>query len=498
MAPKSPAAFLYNFLGRAAQDPRNYRFLQEAAGDVLSRVIPKGVNWGGLPGQFLNTLDDISRMAPGAAKEAARTNAKTTLTRAAVSPPSPSSVRIGPGGLPSAPPIGTPVVRPPVTARAPSTPLPGGGPFNIDYALRRATGFNGSPAQIAEKLGIPLTKPKPTSFSMPMEGMLGPSSPLGQITAKTSMFARAPQSALQTGVGQVGGLLRNLQGRIPTALNPFATQNPTTLLGRTGKFFNPLNPGGPFNLVNTLNPVPGISVGTRLASSLGLTGAAGLGTSVAGGLAGYGALEMLFPQGTADGTLEGKDAYRNNYMPFGGDPSLRDAQGRIWAGKDYGFQSPESFNKLFSGAQQTTAGGASPPPPTLPPSVDPGSQAGQLITPPTLPPAAPAAPGGPTVLSNGAGVPAQRQNVKERQLSQDVLNAAQQYAAPAGIPLSSFYAGQQQLGRSMEQGGELQRRLKELGGAAGMSDQALMAWAQKNPGLAYRELLKLQNRTPQM
>lgn len=495
MAPKSPAGFLYNFLGRAVQDPTNYRFLQQAAGDVLSRAIPKNVNWGGLPSQFLNTLDDITRMAPGAAKEAARTKAKTTLTRAAVSPPSPSSVRIGPGGLPSAPPIGTPVVRPPVTSRAPSTSLPGGGPFSIDNALRRATGFTGSPAQLAEKLGIPLTKPKPTSFSMPVESLLGPSSPLGQITAKTSMFARAPQNALQTGVGQVGGLLRNLQGRIPTALNPFATQNPTTLLGRTGKFFNPLNPA---NAIDFVNPMPGVGLGARLSAGLGLTGIGGTAVTVGGGLAAAGAFDMLFPQGAADGTLQGKNAYLNNYMSTGGDPSLRDAQGRIWAGKDYGFQSPESFNKLFGGSQQTTTGGAPPPDPTLPPFVDTGSQAGQLTAPPTRPPAAPAAPGEPVVLSNGAGVPAQRQNVKERQLSQDVLNAAQQYAPPAGVPLSSFYAGQQQLGRSMEQTGELQRRLKELGGAAGMSDQALMAWAQKNPGLAYRELLKLQNRNPQM
>ncbi len=467
MAPKSPAGFLYNFLGRAVQDPTNYRFLQQAAGDVLSRAIPKNVNWGGLPSQFLNTLDDITRMAPGAAKEAARTKAKTTLTRAAVSPPPPSSVRIGPGGLPSAPPIGTPVVRPPVTSRAPSTSLPGGGPFNIDYALRRATGFTGSPQQLIDKL-------TPPSFG----------AQLGQFQRQLGQSA---QGLVDTG----RGLLRNL----PTPINPFATRTPTTVPGKVGKFFNPLNPA---NAIDFVNPMPGVGLGARLSAGLGLTGIGGTAVTVGGGLAGAGAFDMLFPQGTADATLKGKDAYLNNYMPAGGDSSLRDAQGRIWAGKDYGFQSPESFNKLFGGAQQTIPGGTPPPAPTLPPFVDPGSQAGQLTAPPTRPPAAPAAPGAPVVLSNGAGVPAQRQNVKERQLSQDVLNAAQQYAAPAGVPLSSFYAGQQQLGRSMEQGGELQRRLKELGGSAGMSDKALMDWAKQNPGLAYRELLKLQNRNQQI
>jgi hypothetical protein len=461
MAPKSPAGFLYNFIGRAVQDPTNYRFLQEAAGNVLSRAIPQNVNWGGLPGQFLNTLSDISKMAPGPAKEAARTKAKTTLTRAAVSPPTRPVGQVGAGGLLRAPAVGTPVVRPPVTVGAPSTSLPGGGPFNIDYALRRATGFTGSPAQIAQRLGIPLDKLKtviPSSpFSMPLEGMIGPSSPLGQITARTSMFAEAPKNALQTSIGQVGGLLRNIQGRIPTAVNPLATRTPKTFLGKAGKFVNPLNPA---NLVDLINPTPGITLGARLSSGLGLTGVAGGATTLAGGLAGYGAFEALFPQSVADGTLDAA-IERGDFKP----PVVR--------------QDVRGFT------DQDTTGALAPPPPTLtPPQVDTGSQAGRFT-----PPGVPLAPG---AVSNGAGVPAQRQNVQQRQLSQEVLNAAQQYAAPAGVPLSSFYAGQQQLGRRMEQGGELQRQLRDLGGAAGMTDEALMAWVKANPGLAYRELLKLQ------
>jgi hypothetical protein len=46
----------------------------------------------------------------------------------------------------------------------------------------------------------------------------------------------------------------------------------------------------------------------------------------------------------------------------------------------------------------------------------------------------------------------------------------------------------------MEQTGELQRQLKDLGGATGMTPEALMQWAQANPGLAYRELKRLQQR----
>jgi hypothetical protein len=68
------------------------------------------------------------------------------------------------------------------------------------------------------------------------------------------------------------------------------------------------------------------------------------------------------------------------------------------------------------------------------------------------------------------------------------------YEAPRNVPLSQFYGAQQKLGRELEQTGELQRRLRESGGASGMTDEALMAWAQKNPGLAYRELVNRESR----
>jgi hypothetical protein len=98
-------------------------------------------------------------------------------------------------------------------------------------------------------------------------------------------------------------------------------------------------------------------------------------------------------------------------------------------------------------------------------------------------------------VSTGAGVPAQRQNVQERALSQEVLNAAQQYAAPTSVPLSSFYEGQQQLGRSMLKDQVLQRQLQDLGGASGMTPEALNQWATENPGVAYQLLQKLKRRS---
>ena len=133
------------------------------------------------------------------------------------------------------------------------------------------------------------------------------------------------------------------------------------------------------------------------------------------------------------------------------------------------------------------AGGTPPPAPVLPPPpevVD--RRAGRQI-----PPAAPVVPG---TTSNGAGVPAQRQNVQQRALSQEVLNAAQQYAAPTSVPLPSFYEGQQQLGRSLLKGGVMQQQLQDLGGAKGMTTEALNQWAQANPGLAYSLLEKMKRR----
>lgn len=158
------------------------------------------------------------------------------------------------------------------------------------------------------------------------------------------------------------------------------------------------------------------------------------------------------------------------------------------------------------GTPPPAPGGGSPPPPapTLPPppgQSSAGAQAGQQTPITSDVPVGGSFAGGPTYrgagVSTGAGVPALRQNVQNRALTQEVLNAAQQYSAPAGVSLPSFYAGQQQLGRSMEQTGELQRQLKELGGATGMTPEALMKWAQANPGIAYRELQRLQRRNVQ-
>lgn len=162
--------------------------------------------------------------------------------------------------------------------------------------------------------------------------------------------------------------------------------------------------------------------------------------------------------------------------PVGTLATLNDKQVE-WRGKDLGWQ-------------RTYAEGANAPPPApdLNTGLFAGPQAGQLT------PSLPRLPGT-GALSNGAGVPAQRQNVLNRSLSQEVLNAAQQYAAPTNVPLSAFYEGQQQLGRSMMQQGNLVSELQRLGAAPGMAPENLKAWAQANPDLAYREFLRLKGKT---
>lgn len=134
-----------------AVDPTNYRFLQRATEDVLSRAIPQGVNFGALPTQFLDTLTNISKMSPGAAKEAARTQAKTTLTRAAkAQAPAPRPFGQGPTGLLRAPSIGNVPARP-TTTLAPRTNI-SGSPLATDYALSRQTGMTQALGQ-ARKAG---------------------------------------------------------------------------------------------------------------------------------------------------------------------------------------------------------------------------------------------------------------------------------------------------------------------------------------------------------
>jgi len=294
-------------------------------------------------------------------------------------------------------------------------------------------------------------------------------------------------------IGQVGGLLRSLSrnpgitairkgiDQIPTAINPLKSSKPTTLLGKTGQFFNPLN------RTNFAGYLADPIINTFVPESMRDT--ARVASFVPGGipakLISAGLYDtFLNPRnagvGVAAGTLEA-----NLPEVYARQQALRNGQGESQqrpvgslsqlGGKEVAWQGPDL------GWQRTYSEGVSPPSPApgLLQDLSSGRQAGQV---------------GSSVISNGAGVPAQRSNVINRALSQEVLNAAQQFNAPANVSLSSFYEGQQQLGRSMMQNGTLVSQLQELGGAPGMTPENLKNWAEKNPALAYREIQKLKGR----
>ena len=280
-------------------------------------------------------------------------------------------------------------------------------------------------------------------------------------------FSRSPGiNAIRKGLDQ-----------IPTAINPLKSGNPTTLLGKTGQFFNPLSRA---NFAGYLaEPV----INTFVPESMRDT--ARVAAYTPGGLP----VKMLSaglydtflnPRnagvGLATGTLQDND------------PAAYTRQQALQNGQGQAQQRPLGTLSKLGGYevewrgpglewQRTYSEGANAPPPAPGSlqSLSSGRQAGQV---------------GSNVISNGAGVPAQRSDVINRALSQEILNAAQQFNAPANISLPSYYEGQQQLGRSMMQNGTLVSQLQELGGAPGMTPENLKTWAEKNPALAYRELLK--------
>ena len=283
---------------------------------------------------------------------------------------------------------------------------------------------------------------------------------------------------VRSGMDTSRGILRKLQGIGPTALNPLATRTPTTLLGKTGQFFNPLS------RANAGSIAAGLVIDNFLPESIRDTASVGLFTPgplpvkvLSAGL--YDT--FLNPRnagvGLGDGTLEA-----NAPEVYARQQALINSQGQLQ-------QRPVGSLSILNGNevawrgpdlrwQRTYSEGVNPPPPAPGSLQSPssGRQAGQV---------------GSSVISNGAGVPAQRSDVINRALSQEILNAAQQFNAPTNIPLPAYYEGQQQLGRSMMQKGNLVSELQALGAGTGMTPENFQQWVKANPGLAYREMLRL-------
>lgn len=203
-------------------------------------------------------------------------------------------------------------------------------------------------------------QPRPVSGKYPFND------PLNLLQEKGRYLQRQVQQGVQGG-------LQGLEGALPTALNPFATRVPGTVLGKIGKTLNPLNP------INLRNSVAGAAVNLL---PIGAKNQATLqGAITFGGLTPLGVVgaiaanDMYNPLGLTDSQETRNIANsRNNWRQSqAGDPNIKNGYGEIWAGKNYGFQSPESFNKLFGANLPTTPGSntlnssSAPPAPTLPP-----------------------------------------------------------------------------------------------------------------------------------
>lgn len=224
--------------------------------------------------------------------------------------------------------------------------------------------------------------------------------------------------------------------KVPTAINPLRTRQPTTTLGRIGKELNPLNP--------------------RNVAILAATEAA---------------------RAIAGKTLPPEEQARVEYMTFGPQVgtflNILDA-GVAGASPARERELIEQSNRYF--AQRPLQSKTQAPPPQPGPRVDASTTQAQFYTrapqqSPRVIPVVATAPPTPSPISQAA------------------LTAAQTgFAAPSDIPLSDFYRAQEQLGTQMAATGELQQRLQE----SGLVGEGLAEWARANPALAYREIMKRQ------
>jgi hypothetical protein len=104
-------------------------------------------------------------------------------------------------------------------------------PFIKQLLQQASSRFMPKAVRSAQRTAASL-RPSPTSAQFPLDN------PLTLLQGKAQYLQRQAQAGINTSQG----VFRNLQSVGPTALNPFATSTPTTILGKAGKLVNPLNP----------------------------------------------------------------------------------------------------------------------------------------------------------------------------------------------------------------------------------------------------------------
>ena len=156
---------------------------------------------------------------------------------------------------------------------------------------------------------------------------------------------------------QVRKTIRGFGSSIPTAINPFTTRTPTTIAGNVGKLLNPLNPA------NLGMLAAGQAISSLVPADNPLKGNLELLSFTPGGVPGKLGTALLFGAvPVASGTLDAAAAeFSTNpaIRPRGERIGKRNQQGQYWAGENWGYQSPESFNQLY-GTNLSTRQAASP------------------------------------------------------------------------------------------------------------------------------------------
>jgi hypothetical protein len=154
------------------------------------------------------------------------------------------------------------------------------------------------------------------------------------------------QQLLDQARQRIPARLQRAAGQLPTALNPLATRQPTSILGRAGKLFNPLNP------LNARNILAGGVISSFIPESSPLKGNIELLMGTPGGLVPrIATTTVLGATSVAPGTLDAaaRASLSNpNIRPRGNRIGLKNEQGQYWAGENWGYQSPESFNTLYN------------------------------------------------------------------------------------------------------------------------------------------------------
>jgi hypothetical protein len=415
-------------------NPKTYERLAKDAEALLGRNLPpqfSGANFSNIPMNAIGLLNKLPFISgPQRAIQSGMVS-RTIDEMAGIMPRIARSTSQTAEGALRAPSIGQQVVRP-ITTYGPSNITQSFDPFMRDYGLTRELmrRAGGNMSDVAASL-------------LPKQGF----NPIGNVGGLIQNLNKTTNPLFQ----KIQGTYENLQTRIPTALNPLTTQNPTTTLGRVGKFFNPLNPSNFRDMLGVL------AISTILSENDPNKGNVELAAVTPGG---------LIPKIAALGLL--------GATPIGTGSELRSHLSEAEQARLYGKYKLK--NNLDPNKPKNNLNTGTPPPPVE-----------QKVIPPL------------NNINIGIGTSDQRRAIEERNYQNQLNNIRQQALNPMspdfqGYPneLAAQYGLEQAYGQELKQAGTLIPQLQEVGAEGSIAPKDFAAWANANPGLAVRLLRQLQ------